>query len=74
MYNLQYKPQMDHTPYPENEGAAAEACCPPHFLRIYYNPSVACAERLCMAFVQLMYGPYMAYVWSINGLYSRIYR
>ena len=24
MYSLQYRPQMDHTQYPENEGAAAE--------------------------------------------------
>ena len=33
----------------------------PHFLHIYYGPFVACTVGY-MAYVQLMYGPYMAYV------------
>ena len=31
-------------------------------LHIHYGPSVACTAGLYMAYVQLMYGPYMAYV------------
>ena len=68
MYSLQYRPQMDHTQYPENGGRSEAAA--PHFLHIYYGPSVACTVgctwlmySLCMAHIWPMYDLYMAYIW-----------
>ena len=68
MYSLQYRPQMDHT-HIQKMGVAAEGRRP-HFLHIYYGPSVAFTVgctwlmySLCMAHIWPMYDLYMAYVW-----------
>ena len=58
MYSLQYRPQMDHNTYGENEGAAATPSFSGYW--VWYICGLYC--RLYMAYVQLMYGPYMAYV------------
>ena len=68
MYSLQYRPQMDHTQYPEN-GERRRSRRPPFSSYLLWSIcGLYC--RLYMAYVQLMYGPYMAYVLPIYGLYS----
>ena len=69
MYSLQYRPQMDHNEYEENEEAVAFGRRP-HFLDIGYGPSMACIVgctwlmySLCMAHIWPMYDLYMAYIW-----------
>ena len=65
MYSLQYKAQMDHNKYKEN-GAAAEGAAAfgrrPHFLQIYYVPSVACT----LGCTWLMYSLCMAHIWPMH--------
>ena len=70
---------MDQTLYPENEGAAAEGRRP-HFLHIYYGPSVACTVgctllmySLCMAHIWPMYDLYMAYITVFLYMPSLVY-
>ena len=58
MYSLQYRPQMDHTQYPEN-GERWRSRCPP--LSSYLLWSICGLYcRLHMVYEQLMYGPYRA--------------
>ena len=75
MYSLQYRLQMDHDKYGENDPEAAA----PHFLDIGYGPSVACTVgctwlmySLCMAHIWPMYDLHMAhildYIWPYEGL------
>ena len=60
MYSLQYRPQMDHNKYGENGGGGLRR--PPPF-SVYWVWSVyGLYCGLYMAYGQLMYGPYMAYV------------
>ena len=65
MYSLQYRPQVDYIPYPENEmGGGGEAAAPP-FLHIYYGPSVACT----VGCTWLMYSLCMAHIWPMYDLH-----
>ena len=63
MYSLQYRPQMDHIQYPENGGRRPKAATPILFIITQYVLWSICGLycRLYMAYVQLMYGPYMVY-------------
>ena len=77
MYRLQYRPQMVHTPYPENGGSGEAAA--PHFLHIYYGPSVACAVgctwlmySLCVAHIWPMYDLHMAHIVFRSAISSAI--
>ena len=63
---------MDHTQYPENGGRRRSRH--PHFLYVYYGPSVACTVgctwlmySLCMAHIWPMYDRHMAHMWAIHG-------
>ena len=68
MYSLQYRPQMDHNKYKENGCGGLR---PPPFSPYLLWSICGLYCRLYMADIQLMNGPYMAYVWPIYGLYSR---
>ena len=75
MYSLQYRPQMDHT-HIQKMGGGGEAATP-HFLHIYYGPSVACTVgckwlmySLCLVHIWPMYDLYMVHIWAI---YMAIY-
>ena len=76
MYSLQYRPHMDHTPYPEIEGAAAEGrrllifCI---FIMIHLWHVLKAAHGLCTAYEWPIYGLCMTY-WSIYNLHSRIFK
>ena len=66
MYSLQYRPQMDHTLIQKMGGGRR-----PHFLHIYYGPSVACTVgctwltySLCMAHIWPMYDLYMDHIYG----------
>ena len=64
MYS-QYRPQMDHTQYPENGGRRRSRPLSSYLL--WSICGLYC--RLYMAYVQLLYGPCMAYVWPTYGTY-----
>ena len=79
MYSLQYRPQMDHNEYGENEVAAAFGHRLPHFLDIGYGPSVACTAgctwlmySLCMAHIWPMYDLHMAHIAFRSAISSAI--
>ena len=61
--HVQHTAQMGYTRYSENEdGSGLKATATLKFIDFYYDPSVACNCRLYIAYVQLMYGPGIAYV------------
>ena len=59
MYSLQYRPQMDHTQYLENE-AATEGYHPLIFFILIMVP--------LRPVLSAVHGLYIAYVWPIYGL------
>ena len=63
MYSLQYRPQMDFT-HIQKMGGGGEAAAP-HFLHVYYDPSVACT----VGCTWLMYSLCMAHIWPMYDLY-----
>ena len=60
MYSLLYRPQMDHNKYEENGGRQLRRRPPFSGYWVWSIFGLYC--RLHMAYGQLMYGPYMAYV------------
>ena len=81
-----HKPYTAHStghrwtiPNIQKMGSGGEAAAP-HFLHIYYGPSVACTVgctwlmySLCMAHIWPMYDPYMAYIWPYVHIWQVLY-
>ena len=67
MYSLQYRPQMDHNKYEENEGGGF-AAAPIFFIFIMvhlWHVFVGCTwlmYSLCMAHIWPMYDPHMTHI------------
>ena len=66
MYSLQYRPQMDHNEYEENEEAAAFRRRPLIFWiwdMVHLWPVLWAVHGLCTAYVWPIYGLCMTYIW-----------